>query len=112
MLDMSAGKPPFWIVFKAHLRADARKTVVLVVLFVVMIVVYARMFSSSGPSEAAAGIAATPDSGVAMAGVPTIALAGAPVASPGRVVLSQPLARDIKSDPFAIELDRYPLGHV
>lgn len=49
---MAKNKPPFWIVFVAHLKADPRKTGILVLLGLVMVGVYARVLFK--PDDASA----------------------------------------------------------
>lgn len=52
---MSTGKPPPWVVLRAHFRADPRKTIVLAVLALVMVLIYGRMFlKPRGPRSASA----------------------------------------------------------
>ena len=56
-MSMSAAKPPIWIMVAAELRADRRKTAVLVLLLVVMAVIYVRWFLRGGsPASVAAGV--------------------------------------------------------
>jgi len=55
---MNTGRPPIRVVLKAHLAASPRKTGLLVFLFVVMVVVYARwMMKEMGPEPAVATVA-------------------------------------------------------
>jgi hypothetical protein len=96
---MSTAKPPIWVLVKAHLFADARKTAILAVLGVIMAGVYGR-FLLHAPQSAAA------DTIVAVA-VPGAASQPAGLRSE-RVAVSQPLTRDLPSDPFALDVEKYP----
>src|SRR5687767_4449346 len=107
---MSATKPPIRAVLRAHFRADMRKTGALVFLAVVMIVVYARMFSSSSaPSAADAQPAIV--TGSPPVSVNAAAEAFAPVVA-DRIQLRESLSvsREIENDPFAIDPNKFPLG--
>ena len=104
---MSASRAPIWLVLKAHLRADARKTGVLVVLILAMVVIYARLFFASGvPSSAGASSGvAVPAAGLTPSGTE------APRHEPGvlaeRVTLPAPPSRKLNRDPFGIDLGKF-----
>ena len=96
---MNAARPPVWVVLKAHLAASPRKTGVLVFLFVVMVVIYARwILKATGPNEAAAAVAPAVSPGAAER-------AASP--APARFRLARPLVRELTRDPFAVRLDRF-----
>jgi hypothetical protein len=94
---MSAAKPPIWVAFRAHLAADRRKTVVLVVLSVVMLGIYARLFWGASPAQA--GAATVPANHTGAASNPPAVLT--------RMKPARPLVRDLARDPFAMKLERY-----
>ncbi len=99
---MSTGRPPVWVVFQAHLRADPRKTALLAILALVMVGLYGRwLLGSKGLQPADAAATMTP---VAIIG--TGETTG--VVVPPAVRLSRPLVRTIDHDPFAIDLEAYP----
>lgn len=97
---MGSGRPPVWILIRAHLRRDPKRTAVLVLLAVVMVVVYARLFfTGDSPQEASAA-----DRAVAV--VPPTAAAGGSNSATGpaeaRVKLDRPLFRRLSRDPFTL----------
>jgi len=100
---MGNGRPPVWILIRAHLRGDPKKTAVLVLLAVVMVVVYARLFiTTGGPQEVSAAdqaVAAVP---------PVAASASASENGPAeaRVKLDRPLTRSLSRNPFTLSADR------
>ncbi|GMU23738.1 MAG: hypothetical protein AMXMBFR13_38160 [Phycisphaerae bacterium] len=103
---MNVSKPPIWAVVKAHLARDARKTTVLVVLAVVMVVVYARLFLGSGtPEEADAGQLAVP----VVPAAPLSAHTAAAGTAETRVRPGRTLRRELTRDPFEFNLQRYPV---
>jgi len=88
---MGSGRPPVWILIRAHLCGDPKKTAVLVLLAVVMAVVYARLFfTTGGPQEAVAAdraVAASPPAAAAELVLESTIVGPAPLASiGGRVV--------------------------
>ena len=94
---MAAGSPPIWVVLRTQARADPRKTVILAVLAVVMLVVYVRMFWSGPTSQAEAELLPAVSSEVPTpAETPTVRAEDVPA----RIVLSQPLSRELTHDPF------------
>ena len=101
---MGSGRPPVWILIRAHLRRHPNKTAVLVLLAVVMVVVYARLFlTTDGPQEAVAAdraVAASPPA----AGVGVSASRTGPAEA--RVRLDRPLIRKLGRNPFALGSDR------
>jgi hypothetical protein len=98
---MMAAKPPIWVALRAHLAADRKKTAVLVVLSVVMLGIYARLFWGSSPAQAGA---ATPLTAV----VPnSTGVTSAQPAALVRIKPAHPLVRDLARDPFAVRLDRF-----
>jgi len=102
---MNAAKPPIWVLIRSHLAADPRKAGVLAVLFLIMVVVYVRLFTrESGPEPAAAAATGTP------AAVPVPAPAEASTVLPPipvRIRPDRPLVRELTRDPFLVELDRF-----
>ncbi len=103
---MGSGKLPLWVIIRASFRADARKTAALAVLAVVAAVVYARLFwKSGGPSEA--------DAQISVAVVPAVgagtAASTTPVATE-RITLTEPVPRELKKDPFAVDPRIFPPG--
>jgi len=95
---MGAGRQPTWAVLKAHFCASPRKTALLSFLFVVMVVVYVRMFAG-GPSQAADAESIVPT------WVPPTATSTSVSAKPERnvlerVELTEPLTRELARDPF------------
>ena len=101
--DMGAGKPPFWKVLKAHLRADPKKTGILSVLALVMVGMYGRMFLS-GPSQSAEAQPVEPDVSVS----PPVAAATEPdPARPPveRIEVVGVMADELVRDPFTSGAD-------
>ena len=100
---MGADRPPAWILLKAHLQADPKKTVVLVVLLVVMGVVYARWWLEASPSRSTAA-----ESGV----VATLSTGTVPghrdAAADRREVPASAVPRALVRDPFAVDAGAYP----
>ncbi len=106
---MRIAKPPLRVLLAAHLRADPRKSAVLVVLTLVLAVLYVRwLWPGAGPEQIeAAGIpAASPTGGQS----PSRAGPGAAGPTPPRMLISTPLVRELTGDPFALDLQRYPAG--
>lgn len=99
---MTAAKPTLSAILRAHLAADRRKTAVLVVLAIAMLVIYGRLFfNRTGPQAAAASpvesaFATTQPAGTASA-----------AAAPTRWRPDRPLKRDLGRDPFAARLELY-----
>ena len=107
---MSSSKPPIWLVLRAHFRADARKTGILVALAVVMVVVYARLYHKSGsPKEADAAVEPVA-SAVTAPPTGTLGATDKPRGTRPRVSLAEPLSTQLARNPFAIELDQFPLA--
>lgn len=101
---MSRAKPPILVVLKAHFRANRRKTGILAVLAVVMMVVYGRMFfKSGGPSPAGASVVVADP-----APANTSTSAGSrPAKVTPRVTLSDPVPAGVSRDPFVVDLDKF-----
>ncbi len=99
---MGSGRPPIRVLIRAHLQADPKKTAVLVLLAVVMVIVYVRMFSSSETPQVA--VAADPALVVPAAAASGAAQNQAPQASPrvARTLLPQPAIRELARDPFVV----------
>ena len=105
---MSSRKPPFWVVLKAHAKADPRKTGVLIALSVVMVAVYVWMFWTpprTSEASTAANLVVAPAS-VAVTGKP--AESSQSTTARARQELPQPLRRNLTRDPFAVDLSRFP----
>ncbi len=101
-----------WAVLRAHLRADPRKTGVLIVLVVVMAIVFARLYlKSSVPNEANAsdGGGAVPSREGDTSGA-TDVTEREPATTPKRVVIPGHLPTELARNPFAVRLDRFPLA--
>ena len=102
---MGSRRPSVWILIRAHLRGDPKKTAVLVLLSIVMVGVYARLFlsiSKGGPQEVSAA-------DVAPTAVPTVSVDDTPPsgarAKKTRVRLDRPLVRKLSRDPFTLGSD-------
>lgn len=101
MADM---RPPVAVLIAAHIKAQPRKTAVLGILFVLMLGVYARMYVRSyGPRNASA------EQSAATTGISEPAQRTRPPA--GRVTLELPLRRELRRDPFRVNLSDYPVHH-
>lgn len=99
---MKTGRCGIGVLLAAHFRADPRKTALLIMLVVVMLVVYVRMFVK-GVSVGAAVAGAEPSVVLPPAGP------GRPaVTHPDRLPLPEMPARELQGDPFAVDLERYP----
>lgn len=98
---MSAGKPPFWMKLKAQAGADPRKAIVLLVLGVIMVVMYMRMFSA-GPSRGAEAETLTTIAEDTPSNEVSHAQAGKPaqIGAMKRIEISEPLVRELTHDPF------------
>lgn len=96
---MSSGKPPIWVVLRAHVLADPRKTGALVLLSMVMVGMYVRLLVfNDGPKPASA--AATTAQGVPPSPAPE---PGAKRTAPDRrIPLNRPLATSLQRDPFSL----------
>jgi hypothetical protein len=97
---MSATRPPIWVTLRAQLAADRRKTAALVVLSVVMLGIYARLFWGTSPAQAdAATIAAATSLSGKAGGHSTTILT--------RIKPTRSLVHDLARDPFAVKLERF-----
>jgi hypothetical protein len=101
--SMRSARPPIWTVVRSHLRADPRKTGILIALTVVMVVVYLRMFSGSDVPGAANASAAA---------VKSTSPAGARQDDQGvgcdRLALDLPIPRELARNPLLADLSRFP----
>ena len=95
---MGAGRQPTWAVLKAHFCASPRKTALLSVLFVGMVVVYVRMFAS-GPGQTADAERVPSPLVPSITTSPTVRAKPQRVPSK-RIELTTPLAHDLTRDPF------------
>jgi hypothetical protein len=108
---MATGRPPVWVTIKTHFRADPRKTAVLGILTLVMVGVYARLFWSDAPDDAAAALLPVSAAAVPVMSTATVVPAATSVReSFERVRLSEPVARTISGDPFSLRLELFPSG--
>lgn len=107
---MSATKAPIWVVVRAHLRSDVRKTGVLVVLILAMVVVYARLFFKSGGTSTADASTTAVVPGVPAAGAQTRNAREDHSVPAERMTLSAPLFRKLARDPFAVDLGKFPFA--
>lgn len=105
---MANEKPPTLLLIRAHLMADPKKTVVLGVLTLVMVLVYVRLFLKGEPETAAAdeiatSMIATPDSPSASTPEPS---ASEPVTVVTRPVMAieDPLTHKLGRDPFQVPI--------
>jgi hypothetical protein len=100
---MSRRKPSVWVVLRAHAKADPRKTAVLILLVVAMVVVYMRTFSKpSSPSE----VVAVAQPVVTSPATPVPGTSARPsqnIGPAGRVALTRPLQTKLDRDPFAVD---------
>ena len=97
---MGSGRPPVWILIRAHLRGAPKKTAVLIVLTAVLVIVYVRLFlTTDSPQEASAA-----DQSVAV--VPPTAVANASAFEDGpveaRTKLDRSLTRRLSRNPFTL----------
>lgn len=98
---MREGQPPIWIVLKAHLRADRRKTGVLIALVAVMVVVYARTFWTSDAPQ-------TVEASAPPAAVEAADDSSARSSRMVRISLPEPPPQELDRDPFQIDLMQFP----
>jgi hypothetical protein len=56
-MNMANGRPPVLVLLRAHLQADPKKTAVLGLLAIVMVIVYVRRFTSAERPRTAAAAA-------------------------------------------------------
>lgn len=97
---MNATRPPIWVAFRAHLAADRRKTAVLVVLSVVMLAIYGRLFWGMSPAPAGAATCAVvpPHPGGPGANQPVVLT---------RIKPTRPLVRELARDPFGVKWEHF-----
>lgn len=99
---MAIKRPPVAVLIAAHIQAQPRKAAVLGVLFVVMVGIYARNYVwSTGPRRADAHSRADIEGLAERA-------AGNVRQRPERVSIDLPERRELRRDPFRIDLSRYP----
>ncbi len=100
---MSNSRPPWLVVIKAHVAAQPKKSAVLGILFVVMVVIYARMFVLNGGPSAA--VADTPSKTE-----PRLAEMN-PTAEKAQERIELDLERwpELPRDPFMHDVARYPI---
>ena len=100
---MSIARPPIWVALRTNFVAQPRKAAVLLVLFVVLIVVYARwILSTGGPAAAEASI---------LPPVMPVPASPAPETPPliDRFKPDRPLIRELARDPFLVQLERFAI---
>ena len=102
-------KPPLWVVLRAQARADPRKTVVLIVLALAMVIVYARTFFQASVPQVASGVtseAVVQPVSAANSG----AGAGTPPATTpaARQKPTRPLLTQLLRDPFVVQAGGRP----
>jgi|GEM_PF-1218139 len=102
---MGIQKPPFWVVLRAHAKADPRKTGLLIVLTLVMVVVYVWTFWKPPASSEAAPVGNLVMATPMIPSPATLTCVPPSTAETVREKLAQPLHRSLVRDPFAISHD-------
>ena len=100
-MNMANGRPPVLVLIRAHLQADPKKTAVLGLLAIVMVIVYVRMFTSAErPRTAAASELVTVPASPALEA--DRGEGSSPNRTKARIALREPVNRQLVRDPFVV----------
>lgn len=99
---MANDRPPVLVLLRAHLQADPKKTAVLGLLAIVMVIVYVRMFTSAERPRTAAAASEL----VAVPASPALEAdrgeGSSPKRTKARIALREPVNRQLVRDPFVV----------